>query len=505
MVKFFERPKPAGTKSLPHDPRLSEIVTKIDYEMPAAISELVDNSVDAESKHILIRVIQNKEGLESLFVIDDGNGIRAEDFDEAMRYARQRSYGSGDTGMYGIGMKSSSLNMARTMSVISRTRGARLAGRTWSRETAKQAQIGIIAENECGRIYEDLDGSLPWNNWDAGTIVQWSEIDDFERAKGTPAQVNKFTQVQLLAVERHIGLFFHRIIERKTKPIKMFLDIQDADTREILDRREIEPINPFGYAKSGDPQYPKNLTVKLPNGKNLTARAHIWPKGMKSQNFKIPRGNHAGAAESQGIYIYRNDRLLMAGGWKNIRNSEAHQALARLEIHLGDDTNQDVGISYNKTGVNLPVAITQRLREARAKDGTTFDMWIDRAIAVNRTSLKKQQEIQLPTPTKGLPLAVQKIFEQESTKGDEVEIEWRRLPQGQVFRIVPSNDKILVNSDYRDAFNVGGGSGTRSTSLPLALLILATKDLIGKKKTEKFKALNSSLQRIMFAAIKEQS
>lgn len=505
MAKYFERPLTSSSKALPHDPKLSEIVTKIDYEMPAALSELIDNSIDANSKNILVRIIRGPSSLDSIFVIDDGVGIASSEFDEAMRYARQREYRNSDTGMYGIGMKSSSLNMAQQLTVISRTAGAQLAGRTWTRDSAKRAEVGIVSLHDCTRVFDDLDGTLPWATWDSGTIIQWSEVDDFERAKGNALQLSKFAQVQALAIERHIGLFFHRVLERKRRPVRVYLDFQDSESREILEQREIEPINPFGYEKSGHAEYPKDLYIDLPNGKKLRATAHIWPKGMKSQNFKIPRGSHAGAAESQGLYVYRNDRLLMAGGWKNIRNMEAHQALARLEIHLADSSVKDIGVAYNKTSVNLPVAVTQGLRQARAKDGTSFDAWIEQAIAVNRKTTKAQPDVLLPLPTRGLPMAVQKAFEQESTKGEEVEIEWKRMPSNQVFRHDPRTKRVVINTQFRDAFNVGGGSGTKSTSLPLTLLVLAIRDLIGKKNTEKSKVLMSSLQRIIWTAIKEQT
>jgi signal transduction histidine kinase len=111
----------SGRRINPHDPKLAEIVTRVDYEMPAAIAELVDNSIDAHATNILIRLIRTEVGLRDLLVVDDGDGIADEHFDEAMRFARQRKYGDADTGMYGIGMKSSSLRFLLSLDLMSLT------------------------------------------------------------------------------------------------------------------------------------------------------------------------------------------------------------------------------------------------------------------------------------------------------------------------------------------------------------------------------------------------
>jgi hypothetical protein len=278
----------------------------------------------------------------------------------------------------------------------------------------------------------------------------------------------------------------------------------DFETNQIYDHKIVPPINPFGYQRTGAKGYPKTMSIVLPDGSKLEGKAHIWPKGIRDANFKIPRGSHASAAESQGLYIYRNNRLLMPGGWKGIKNPEDHQSLARMEIHLTSESEPAIEVTFNKTNVNLPTTVAEGIRSSKAEDGTTFDEWIAKAIIVARTQTAKPERVDLPQPQSGVPTKVRTAFADSATTGEEVSIEWRTMTANQVFRIVSGSEKLLVNAMYKDAFNVGGGSGSKSTCLPLTLLLIATKDLIGRKRTQKAKALEAAIQQILLVAIKEQ-
>lgn len=493
-----------GRRSLPHDPRLSEIVTRVDYELPAALSELVDNSVDAGARNVLVRFIRNTRGLSDLLIIDDGRGISDDTFDESMRFARQRTYSQADTGMYGIGMKSASLAMAEVLTVVAQANGSRPAGRRWTRSSSKQAELIELKSRYCEEVLDSLRSTLYWTNCKSGVCIRWGQVDDFLRAQGDRSHVNRYAQSQMQRIEHHLGLTFHRLIARANKSLTIHLDIQDEESREVFDHRTVPAIDPFGYPKSGARGYPKTFRIETPGTAPLAGRAHIWPKGIKGQNFKIPRGNHSSAAESQGLYIYRSDRLLMAGGWKGIKNPEDHQSLARMEIDLPPKGLPGMEVTFNKTNVNISSTVAEAVRNSRADDGTTFDDWLQKAIAVNRTQLPKAEKIDLPIPTSGIPTAVRDTFAAMTTSDDEIEVGWKNMSPEIVFRVSSRTNSLLINSKYRSAFNVGGGTGSKSTALPLTLLIVACRDLVGKRRTQKVASLTAALQQIFLAAIREQ-
>lgn len=490
-------------KVVPHDPKLADLVSQVDYEMPAAIAELLDNSIDAGARNILIRFIRIKGRLKEVLVVDDGKGIDEKDFDKAMTYARQRDYKSNDTGMFGIGLKSASLAIAEELYVYSHVVKKNSTGRCWTKESAKKQELYIIPSKQAEEKSQAISPSLPWKNYRSGTIVRWVKVKDFERIV-EPAEFDAYANREMIKIENRIGLLFHRLLESEARSLRIYLDIQDEESQEIFSQRIINPINPFKYPKTGCKGYPKKFIIKVGNQKTVEAIAHIWPKGMKSKEFKIPRDNHAGAAESQGLYIYRNDRLLVAGGWKGLKNPEAHQSLARMEININADVTDSVEVSFNKANVNFPGSVAIAIKNSSSKDGTTFDQWVNKAEMVNRTQIKIEPKINLPRPRKGLPAAVQKSFSKESQIGEDIHIEWKKLSPDIVFKLAPRQEKLFVNSLYKRHFSIGPETDKNATCVPLTLLIIAINDLIGKRQTPKVKALNTAIQKVLLVSILER-
>ena len=62
------------------------------HTLPTALADLIDNSVDAGAKHVLIRFVQTGTRINALRIVDDGAGMNAETLDSAMQYGRTRSY-----------------------------------------------------------------------------------------------------------------------------------------------------------------------------------------------------------------------------------------------------------------------------------------------------------------------------------------------------------------------------------------------------------------------------
>src|SRR5215471_19991908 len=109
----------AGQKVIEADPQIVDAFKNIGYSLPAAIADLVDNSVDATASRVLIRFLHTDDELVSLVVVDDGRGMRERDIDRAMQFGGRRQYRRTDIGMYGMGLKSASLSQADSVTVLS--------------------------------------------------------------------------------------------------------------------------------------------------------------------------------------------------------------------------------------------------------------------------------------------------------------------------------------------------------------------------------------------------
>src|SRR5690242_14836579 len=116
---------------LPSAGRLMRSLRDIGYELPSAVADLVDNSIDANARRIDITL--HPEGpRSSIRVVDDGLGMSAARLDEAMRYGSTTSYAARALGHFGLGLKTASLSQCRRLTVATRSgAAARVAIRRW--------------------------------------------------------------------------------------------------------------------------------------------------------------------------------------------------------------------------------------------------------------------------------------------------------------------------------------------------------------------------------------
>src|ERR1700734_3485737 len=107
----------------PSAARLTESLRDIGYDFPAAVADIVDNSVTAGASHVNVTV--EFAGEESYVVIsDDGAGMTGNGLVEALRYGSRRAYGRSDLGRYGLGLKTAPLSQWRAVTVVTRRHSA---------------------------------------------------------------------------------------------------------------------------------------------------------------------------------------------------------------------------------------------------------------------------------------------------------------------------------------------------------------------------------------------
>lgn len=136
-AKAADQVPTTGSVRLVPDPRSLEALGR-NHTLEAAIAELVDNSIDAGAKHVLVRFVRDGDRLVRLLVVDDGCGMGEEEVDVAMTVGGSREYRPDEIGRFGLGMKAASFSQARTVTVVSAARRGEVAGRQWRLEKAKR-------------------------------------------------------------------------------------------------------------------------------------------------------------------------------------------------------------------------------------------------------------------------------------------------------------------------------------------------------------------------------
>jgi hypothetical protein len=109
-------------------------------------------------------------------------------------------------------------------------------------------------------------------------------------------------------------------------------------------------------------------TQKMPveplNNARIKVKGFVLPHKSKFESereFNAASGPHGWNAH-QGFYIYRNERLLVAGDWFRIFKKEEHYKLARIMIDLPNDLDEDWQIDIKKSIARPPLKLQDKLK-----------------------------------------------------------------------------------------------------------------------------------------------
>ncbi|MGY1582830.1 ATP-binding protein [Streptomyces sp. MN13] len=457
----------SGSKRLPPAARYVQSLTHQGYGFEAAIADLVDNSIDAGASKVVISFLRDDDRLVGLLVVDDGHGMDEAGLDVAMTVGGRTDYADSALGHFGAGLKAASLSHADSLTLISRTKRSPSAGRRWRTAAAQEDfSCDIVEPRYCQDLVDRYDGIIEWH----GTIVRWDGVRAFETV--TAGQTDRFLNEAIEKLETHLGLYLHRFLSRDNFHIDIV--VEDVHTRDELDHRGIEPIDPFGYRVPGRASYPRTFTAPVEGVGDVTMTGHIWPP-------KSPLVSYRGIgplADRQGFYIYRHDRLVQAGGWNGTRSAEAHHNLARIAIDLPSADNDVFSLTVKKDGVNVTPAFARGLEKAADDSGHTFAAYLKDAETVYRDAARRSTEVKRPEvipPGKGVDPKLKRTLRDELPQlegEDPITFRWESMPSQTFFAIDREEHVVRLNKEYRQAFNGDRRAGSNDAPVLKALLYL---------------------------------
>ncbi|GAA4030463.1 ATP-binding protein [Streptomyces plumbiresistens] len=457
----------SGSKRLPPAARYVQSLTHQGYGFEAAIADLIDNSIDAGATKVVVSFLRESDRLVSLLVVDDGHGMDEAGLDVAMTVGGRTEYSDSALGHFGAGLKAASLSHSDALTLISRTKRSPSAGRRW-RTAAAQADFScdIVDARYCQNLVDRYDGVIEWH----GTIVRWDGVRAFETV--TDGQTDRFLNEAIEKLETHLGLYLHRFLARGDFHIDIV--VEDVQTRDELDHRGIEPIDPFGYRIPGRARYPRTFIAPVEGVGDVRLTGHIWPP-------KSPLVAYRGIgplADRQGFYIYRHDRLVQAGGWNGTRSAEAHHNLARIAIDLPSDPNDVFSLTVKKDGVNVTPAFARGLEKAADDSGHSFAAYLQDAETTYREAARRSTEAKRPEvvpPGKGIDPKLKRTLRDELPQlegADPITFRWESIPSHTFFSIDRDEYVVRLNKEYREAFNGDRRAGSNDAPVLKGLLYI---------------------------------
>ena len=69
----------SGYEETPPDPRgTATVFQRIGYELDQALADLLDNSIDANAKHVRVRLVRTRKSMARIIIADNGHGMARE-------------------------------------------------------------------------------------------------------------------------------------------------------------------------------------------------------------------------------------------------------------------------------------------------------------------------------------------------------------------------------------------------------------------------------------------
>lgn len=333
----------------PEASSMIETFRAIGYNLETAVADVVDNSISAAAKNVWIDF--NWQGNETYITIrDDGNGMNNDELIQALRPGSKNPLDDRnpkDLGRFGLGLKTASFSQCRQLTVLSHKQQYNPVFWTWDLDFVNQVgKWKLIKYKPNDEHFQHLQSTS------SGTIVIWNQLDRIVKGASTenPENLDKFLETMEI-VKKHLGMVFHRFIEQS----KINLYFQ---------QRKIDAWNPFLLGEKGLQPFPDE---PLSNGR-VILKGFVLPHKSKitEEIYKKAEGPK-GWNEQQGFYIYRNERLLVAGDWLGMFRKEEHYKLARIQIDLPNSLDKEWQIDIKKSVARPPFGLKNQLKQIAGK------------------------------------------------------------------------------------------------------------------------------------------
>lgn len=312
------------------------------YNLSTAIADIIDNSISAIASEI--HLSYEWKGKDSFITIwDNGKGMNTEELIIAMTPGSkdpEEVRNETDLGRFGLGLKTASFSQCKKLTVATRKKNSPIVKRCWDIDFINQENQWILLNFISDEIYLE---KLSTN--ESGTLVIWENLDRIVgNAEIQNESVKRAFYEEMISVKEHLSLVFHKFIESK----KIIIKFQNE---------ELIPFNPFllkinPKPEMGQPEQYGNCEIIY----------YILPHMSSIGKEEYEKtGGALGWFQQQGFYIYRGDRLLVAGDWLGIEKKRDYSKLARISINFTNTNDFNWNLDIKKSTATPPIEIRKEL------------------------------------------------------------------------------------------------------------------------------------------------
>lgn len=335
------------TVETPPDPeRMIEGLRDTGYKFNTAIADIIDNSIAAKATRVDLQILMDLRNNVRVSIADNGEGMDRVGLINAMTYGSKRRSDPSSLGKFGLGLKTASTAFCRRLSVLSRPSPEQPPlEATWDlKHVANEGWKLLLSDEPDEEALAHLNDVAAGS---AGTVVLWSQVDrlikDYATPGGTAAQ-NALNRA-IAQLRSHLSMVFQR-----------FLDPSDERARTVeirVNGEKVLPWDPFCIDlsdKVGDERV--KLEVGGDKEAELILRAYIIPRKEEFSSDTALKQSRSGN-DTQGVYIYRENRLIQDATWLGMFSKEPHGSLLRVEFSFTHELDEAFDIDFKKSQISL--------------------------------------------------------------------------------------------------------------------------------------------------------
>ncbi len=384
-VRPFESSQTGGTMSdapddafVENDPDVARIVDALadtGYSFNSAVADIVDNSIShGEAAVISIHLGLNTADEVEFWIADDGCGMDRDGLVLAMRYGAPKRKDAHSLGKFGVGLKTASTSFARRLIVLTRPEDAAepLNMAAWDLDKIGETGKWLLEVRDADAAQRDLfdnerEGMVDCGGHEGrcGTLVKWEKTHHILMTTAGAPAVNLQLVLKRVteSLKGYLAMVFHRFLDpadSRVRTVQIIVNDEELEAWDpFLTSRGIKPEADFEFdvvEPKSLPQ-PKMRVVILPN-------KDMWEKA----GYKLDDEKYADVAlEKQGIYLYRENRMLQAANWMGTGSKETHINTLRVELDITEEHDDFFSLDMKKSQVHPSPEFTAELRKRMAR------------------------------------------------------------------------------------------------------------------------------------------